>query len=324
MTHVTPPPSAPRRSDTVRFPLDVVYQAARMYYLEDATQVEIAARLDVSRPTVSRLIAEARRLGLVQISVIDPFVDENTGLADALREALGLNAVHLAPVTHSATLGRDLAVPVAAAIADMQLGVGDALLMSLGRTVHDLASSGMLPPLPGVTIVPAVGGQAEPQSWFQTNEITRMAAAATGARSSFLFAQALPSPAMRSGLEADPAFLQVRALWSSAKGALLGIGAPTATRHELSAGLPSDEHLFDEAAGDVCLNFFRADGSAVEFPGSERMVRVSRADLAALPHAVGVAVGVDKAPSILGAVRGSLINALVTDAVTARAVLAAV
>ncbi|MBF4633001.1 MarR family transcriptional regulator [Agreia pratensis] len=324
MTNATPPGRAARRADDVRFSLDVVYQAARMYYLEDATQVEIAARLDVSRPTVSRLIAEARRLGLVHITVVDPFLDETIGLADALRDALGLRSVHLAAVTHASTLGRDLAAPVAAAIAGMELEAGDALLMSLGRTVHDLARSGMLPPLPGVTIVPAVGGQAEPQSWFQTNEITRMAAEATGARSSFLFAQTLPSPAMRVGLDADPAFMHVMELWHSAKGALLGIGAPTATRHVLSSGLPDDEGVFDDAAGDVCLNFFRADGSALEFPGSERMVRVPRATLEAMPHAVGVAVGLEKTASIIGAVRGSLINSLVTDSATARALLAAI
>lgn len=320
MSHVNSSLDAAGRA-AARFPLDVVYQAARMYYLEEATQVEIARRLDVSRPTVSRLIAEARRLDLVHISVTDPFVDENVGLAEALRDALGLKAVYLASVTHASTLGRDLAIPVAAAITDMELEDGDALLMSLGRTVHDLVFSGSLPPLHGVTIVPAVGGQAEPQPWFQTNEITRMAAEISGARSSFLFAQSFPSAGMRAGLEADPAFLQVTNSWRTAKGALLGIGAPTATRKNLSTGLPEDKHLFDEAAGDVCLNFFRADGSAVEFPGSERMVRVSRENLANIAHAVGVAVGMDKVPSILGAVRASLINRLVTDPVTAKAVL---
>jgi DNA-binding transcriptional regulator LsrR (DeoR family) len=53
------------------------------------------------------------------------------------------------------------------------------------------------------------------------------------------------------------------------------------------------------------------------------MVRVSRAALAAVPWAVGVAVGIEKAASIVGAVRARLINSLVTDAATARAVLAA-
>lgn len=303
-----------------RFPLDTVYQAARMYYLEDATQVEIASRLGVSRPTVSRLVAEARKAGLVRIEVVDPFQDETVALAERLQVVLGLRAVHLAPVTHATTLGADLAAPIAAAVEGMGLVPGDALLMSSGRTVHDVARAGM-PRLPGVQIVPTVGGQTDPMPWFQTNEITRTAAEHSGAIPAFLFAQALPSAAMRSTLDEDPAFQHVVGLWGRAKGAILGIGAPTPTRDGLARGIPFEDAVFDRAAGDVCLNFYAADGTAIEFPGSDRMVRTSREVLAAVPHAVGVAVGAAKVPSIIGAVRGHLVSELVSDAATARALL---
>lgn len=303
-----------------RFPLDTVYQAARMYYLEDATQVEIASRLGVSRPTVSRLVAEARRAGLVRIDVVDPFQDETVALAERLQVVLGLRAVHLAAVTHQATLGADLAAPIATAVEGMGLTPGDAVLMSSGRTVYDVAHAGM-PPLAGVQLVPTVGGQADPMPWFQTNEITRTAAERSGAIPAFLFAQALPSAAMRATLDEDPAFQHVVGLWGRAKGAILGVGAPTPTRDALARGIPVEDAVFDQAAGDVCLNFFAADGSPIEFPGSERMVRTSREVLAGVPHAVGVAVGAAKVPSIVGAVRAGMINELVTDAATARALL---
>lgn len=305
-----------------RFPLDTVYQAARMYYLEDATQAEIAARLGVSRPTVSRLVSEARRAGLVRIEVVDPFRDETAALGERLRVVLGLQAVHLAAVTHEATLGADLAAPLGRALAGMELIPGDAVLVSSGRTVYDVAHSGM-PRLPGVQLVPTVGGQADPTPWFQTNEITRAAAQRSGAIPAFLFAPALPSGAMRATLDDDPAFQHVVGLWSRAKGAVLGIGAPTSTRSALARGVPFEGDVFEHAAGDVCLNFYAPDGSAIEFPGSDRMVRTPREVLAAVPHAVGVAVGPEKVSSILGAVRGRLVNELVTDAATARALLTA-
>ncbi|PCN49020.1 DNA-binding transcriptional regulator [Curtobacterium sp. 'Ferrero'] len=314
------PPASPTEAGRSRFPLDTVFQAARMYYLEDATQVEIAARLGVSRPTVSRLVAEARRAGLVRIEVVDPFQDETVALAERLQVVLGLQSVHLAAVTHPATLGVDLAGPIATAFEGMGLAPGDAVLMSSGRTVYDVAQAGM-PRLSGVQLVPTVGGQADPMPWFQTNEITRTAAEHSGAIPAFLFAQAIPSAAMRATLDEDPAFQHVVGLWGSAKGAVLGIGAPPATRDAIARGIPVQDAAFDLAAGDVCLNFFAADGSAIEFPGSDRMVRTSREVLAAVPHAVGVAVGEAKVASIIGAVRGRLVNELVTDAATARALL---
>jgi DNA-binding transcriptional regulator LsrR (DeoR family) len=306
---------------SARFSVDSVYQAARMYYVEEATQVEIASRLGVSRPTVSRLVAEARRLGLVRIEVTDPYHDENIELGAKLKSALGLQDVWLSATTHATTLGDNLSEAVASALANMSLKAGDVLLVSSGRTMHEVAQ-GPLPPLPGVQLAPTVGGLTEPSPWFQTNEITLRAAERSGGFPSFLFAQALPSVDMRRSLDDDPAFQHVVGLWETARGALLGIGAPTVTRDTISRFIPVAEGSFDDAVGDVCLNFFDAAGDALEFPGSDRVVRTSRAVLQHIPHAVGVAVGPEKVPSILGAVRARLVNELVTDTVTARALLA--
>ena len=45
---------------------------ARRYYLEDKKQSDIAGELGISRPMVSRLLAEARELGVVEITIHDP------------------------------------------------------------------------------------------------------------------------------------------------------------------------------------------------------------------------------------------------------------
>ncbi len=291
---VSTEPSVQPEGARSRFPLDTVYQAARMYYLEDATQAEIADRLGVSRPTVSRLVSEARRAGLVRIEVVDPFRDETVALAAELRDALGLRAVRLAAVTHQATLGADLAAPVAAAIEAMA-----------SRPVTPSWSPRAAPSTTSRTPVcrrcrassssrPSED-RPTPNRWFQTNEITRAAAERSGAIPAFLFAPALPSETLRASLDDDPAFQHVVGLWRRAKGALLGIGAPVVTRHEIArAACRSRTRPFDRAAGDVCLNFFAADGSAVEFPGSDRMGADLPRGPRGRPHAVGVAVGPGK------------------------------
>ncbi|WFR66815.1 sugar-binding domain-containing protein [Curtobacterium flaccumfaciens] len=172
-------------------------------------------------------------------------------------------------------------------------------------------------------LAPTVGGHVDPLPWFQSNEITRTAAARSGATPSFLFAEALPSAAMRASLDADPSFRHVVDLWHRASGAVVGVGAPPATREALATGVPVDDQVVRDAAGDVSLNFFRRDGTPIEFEGAERMVRTPRAALAAIPHVVATAIGVEKAPSVVGGIRAGLIGELVTDVRTARAVLAA-
>ena len=43
--------------------------AAKLYYEENLTQAEVAARLGVSRPTVSKMLTRAREAGIVHIEV---------------------------------------------------------------------------------------------------------------------------------------------------------------------------------------------------------------------------------------------------------------
>lgn len=42
---------------------------ARRYYLENQRQSDIAKELGVSRPLVSRMLSEARELGVVEITI---------------------------------------------------------------------------------------------------------------------------------------------------------------------------------------------------------------------------------------------------------------
>ncbi|WGW11316.1 sugar-binding domain-containing protein [Saxibacter everestensis] len=304
-----------------RFPLETLYQAARMYYLDDATQVEIAAKLRVSRPTVSRFLAEARRVGLVQIDVIDPQQANEGSLGHELADALGLQKVYLSGGNHSAGMLSGLSAQVGAAIEDMQLVPGNSLLVSSGRTLYEVSRT-RLPSLAGIVLAPTVGGQAEPEPWYQTNEITRAVAEKTGAHPTFLFAQAMPSAQLYQSLLSDPSFQRVTRLWDTAKGALLGIGAPPAARGSISRFIPLDDDSLVNAVGDVCLNFFAADGTEIEFTGSDRVVRTSPAMLRKIEHTVGVAVGAEKTLSIIAAAKGGYIRQLVTDTATADAILA--
>lgn len=62
-------------------------EAARLYYQSDYSQQQIAEQLNISRPTVSRLLQYAKEKGYVQIRVMDllriwmrsvPYLKRNT------------------------------------------------------------------------------------------------------------------------------------------------------------------------------------------------------------------------------------------------------
>lgn len=305
-----------------RFSPELMYAAARLYYVEEATQAEVATALGTSRATVSRLLAEARRHGIVQIDVRPPPASVHSDLAARTASALGLEHVHLSEGSASSHLGATLAPPLSAALRQTGLRSGDVLLVASGRSLYEAAQF-ELPRLPGVLVVPTVGGQDETDAWYHTNEIARAVAVKIDGRPVFLHAPALPGPELYAGLQREPSIRRVLSLWREAACAVVGIGAPPSTRDSISNSVPTDAPGLDEAVGDICLRFFDETGTPITYPGIERLMALELGDLRDLPAVIAVAVGPEKVAGIVAGAQMGYFNQLVTDVSTATLLLAA-
>jgi len=73
--------------------------------------------------------------------------------------------------------------------------------------------------------------------------------------------------------------------------------------------------------GDTCCRFFDAAGRAIRGVVHDRVLAVELDDLRRIPTVIGVATGPDKAPGVLGALRGELVDGLITDASLALALV---
>lgn len=312
--------TATRSPSEGRFPAALVYEAARLYYFDQATQAQIAEQLGTSRPTVSRLLAEARDTGIVEIRLREPKHPSTADLEQQLVESLGLAAAYVAASAAGVPIGRLLAGRVADALTQAQLSPGDALLVSSGLSVFGIAQQ-PLPALPGVQLCPTVGGVEEPEPHYQTNEITRALALKVNGVPVMLYAPALPSAPLHAVLMDDPQVRRVTQLWKSARAALLGIGAPPHHRSSLPSVI-SSAPLYG-AVGDICARPYDAEGSPLDFPGIERLVAMTLDDLRRVEHSIGIAIGAQKVESIAVAVRAGYVNTLVTDSDTAQLLMSA-
>ncbi len=301
--------------------LGLLHTVATMYYLEEANQAEIATKLSISRPAVSRLLTEARRLGVVQF-VIPPLTQPTfTQLSAELSTALGINRVYLAAPAPARAIGRALAPALGTALRGAGLRPGSIMVLATGKAIYETIEH-ELPASPGVIVTPAVGGQDEPEAWYQANELARIMAERIGGYPTFLYAPALPGKRLHKTLLNDESTAHVLDLWQRARCAILGIGAPPAQRDSISAAIPlNSSELLDRAVGDVCLRFFDINGEAVNFPGSERIFGIDAQTLKKIPVRIALAIGSEKARSIIGAARAGFINELVTDPATGQAVL---
>jgi len=328
MTSSQPQRAARRVSAEPATEASLLYRSAKLYYEQDATQAQIAARLGTSRATVSRLLSEARRQGIVRIEVRPPEPDEHT-LEQEVAEALGLQRVYLGtspkpPGDGNGELlvGEALSPAVGRALLNAELAPGDVLLVSSGRAVYDVATRD-LPRLPGVVVAPTVGGTDQPEGWYQTNEATRRLADRIGGRATYLFAPALPGPELFETLRNDPAIQRVTHLWPYARCVLTGIGAPPLLRQYIPDFIPSNLSSLIPAAGDISSRFYDRDGAPLSFPGSERLMGIELELLRSIPAVIAVAAGREKTTSIIAAARAGYFNRLVTDPATARVLLSA-
>jgi DNA-binding transcriptional regulator LsrR (DeoR family) len=310
------------------FPASLLYAAAKLYYTEDATHAEVAAQLGTSRATVSRLLAEAKRQGIVRIEVVPPAEVATGDLADRLARALSLTTVFLSHPLPSPGPGRTvvdvmgsaLAPAVGRALSAAGLLPGDVLLVSSGRTVYEVAQHELVP-LPGVLVAPTVGGNDQPEEWYQTNEITRLVANRINGRPNYLFAPALPGSDLYPSLLNDPSIQKVLHLWPRARCALMGVGAPPLLRSDIPQFVPTGSDSLRAAVGDVCSRFYDRSGDEVDFDGRDRLIAVELEALRHVPVTIAVAVGQEKIESIVGGARGGYFNQLVTDPSTAAAIL---
>lgn len=323
--------SSANEGESSHFPPPLLYAAARLYYEDDATQAEVAEKLGTSRATVSRLLAEAKRQGIVRIEVVPPAEARSGDLADRVARALGLESVYLSAALPAPgpgrsvidVMGRALAPAVGRALGEAGLLPGDVLLVSSGRTVYEVAQHD-LTPLPGVVVAPTVGGNDQPEEWYQTNEITRLVANRVGGRANYLFAPALPGPELYQSLLNDPSIQRVLQHWPTARCALMGVGAPPLTRSDIPRFVPTGSTSLRAAVGDVCSRFYDRAGDQVEFEGSERLIALTLEALRHIPVTIAVAVGKDKLDAITAGARGGYFKQLVTDATTGQALLDAV
>jgi DNA-binding transcriptional regulator LsrR (DeoR family) len=301
-------------------------KAARLYFLEDRSQDDVAAVLGTTRSNVSRILKQARDLGIVEIRIVDP-AGRDQELELALRTRFGLTDARVLEATPEtdvlAGVGR-----LAVRWLDDTLRDGQVVALSWGQTLQAVVRAVDGLSRRDVEVVQLVGGLSSLDSALTGQELVRELSERMGARHRYLHA-----PALFGSAEALTLLLRERTIagaLDAAKAAdiaVVGIGAPGIGSSEAlldALGLrPAERAEFDAsgAVGDVCARFFDLSGREVRSVVAERVLAVTLDDLRAIPVVAGVAAGPEKALGILGALRGRIVDVLICDQAAARSVL---
>lgn len=295
-------------------------RAARMYYLENLPQSDIARALGVSRSNVSRILTAAREAGIVEIRIHEPAVRGHE-LENALQAKFGLRACLVAvDGVHRTPL--DAVGSVGAAWLEDNLGDARRIALSWGRTVQSLVTNLQdRSPHPDLEVLPLVGGFSTVDVSHNPNAVVRGLAAKLGAHYRPLLAPAVVrSMQARDALLGEPAISQVLDDAGKADIAIIGIGSvhhgSTAAIVEAMDFTGEEAESFENSpvVGDTCTRFFDAEGRLVSSPADSRVISINLDALRSIPTVVAVAEGAQKVRAVHGALRGGLIDVLVVDA----------
>ena len=308
-----------RRSD------ERLAEAARLYYVKELTQEQVAKELGTTRSNVSRMLDAARRQGIIRFKVTHPLARQ-PALEQRIVEVFELSeAVVLAASSADELLERT--GELAARWLAEHVEDGQAITLSWGRTLKAMAGHLEVERAYDVSVV-QIGGDMQLDPRLSGHELVREVAARLGGQYSYLHAPAiLDSPKTVSDLLANRNIAAEMEKARQADIALVGIGG---FGHGFSAQIIESAHLSaDERAqledlapaGDIGARFFDEWGEQVPGPLRDRVLALELEELAAIPTVVAVAAGAQKARGVWAALRGGLVDTIVCDQSVAAAAL---
>jgi DNA-binding transcriptional regulator LsrR (DeoR family) len=290
-----------------------------LYYVQNLTQQEIAARLHLSRPKVSRLLQQARDLGIVQISIVHTN-GNHIHLESELERRYGLQEVLIVDMDEDDPSEQALKHHLGMAAAgyfERSIQPGDVVGIAWGTTLEAMIQSVHLELSgPQVHVVQVLGGIGPAEAKVHAADLSRRLASQIGGSLTLLQTPAIVSSRqVRDVLLADENIREAVAMFSRLTIAYVGIGPlethvlPRADIEELGqAG----------AVGDIALRFFDEQGRPVNTSLADRLIAIGLDELNRAKTVVGVAGGERKYSAIRGALLGGHLDVLVTDSATAR------
>jgi DNA-binding transcriptional regulator LsrR (DeoR family) len=306
-----------------------MYEAAIRYYIHNETMESIARHLQVSRSSVSRLLAEARRTGIVRISLASE-VGSRSPAALALAEAFGVT-VHLVTVGDSAstTARLERVCRLAASLLSESVHDGALIGAAWGVTIANTVRYLERRPLRDAYIVQMNGGN-NPQDTaaFYVGSILQPLGDAFDAQViHFPVPAFFDYRATKEAMWRERSVQAVIAYRSRIDIAVFGVGAihGRVPSHVYSSGYLDPEDIAQLASegvvGDVNTVLLREDGSYADIEINARATGLTPEEMQRIPLRIGVVADPSRAAALLGALRAKTMTDLVLDDATAHAVL---
>ena len=304
----------------------ILYNVAKMYYLEGKKQEEIAALLKRSRSSVSMLLTEAREAGIVEIKLKNPLGNDDE-LSELFESRFGLSKCYVVPTSLRDTgLLIKLVAESAVDVFNAELRSNDTIGVAWGRTCYEFMSQYYNDSLHlDLNLVPLIGGSNLTLKRYQLNHMVRDFAEKLNAVPHFIHA-----PAMADSLDdyrlyrSSSVMKRITGLWEKMDMAVVSIGMPPGPEEndvpDYLGGMVVTSPEFRNRAGDICGWPIDEQGHFLSGKAADLLIACGPDQLRKTKKVFGLVAGLEKRNAVRAGLLSGIIDYLIIDEQTARAV----
>ena len=303
---------------------EIRIRAAWLYYVEGLTQQETARLLKINRVQVTRLLAEARKRGEVDIR-INASISSVIEVERAVEQAFGIAKVIIAPMASEELDPTKAIASVAGQFisdyvhSDMKIGVG------WGRTLYSTLPHIRGRDLEKIRVISLLGGISQAKRFNPAEFAWQFTELFNG--EGYL----VPAPALVDSAETKHALLercginQIFELADNLDVAFLSAGGieGITTSYRLGHVSEADRQslIAAGAVGDLLYNFISEDGGLVDHNVNTRVISIGIDRLKNAKNRILISGGKEKVKVLLGCLRLVKPTVFITDEFTAKAIL---
>lgn len=298
-------------------------EIAKMYYEEDLTQNEIAKRIGVSRPLVSKMLSDAKEAGIVSISIKSPFATDEF-LMEEIKKIYNIQGGMVIPHSDTDYLTDQVILNNVISYIDTNLKNYKKFGLGWGKTISDLVQkmdfSEKKMDLEGY-ICPLVGNISMPTKEFHSNELVMMFSQMTKLKPSYLFA-----PAFLSSEQEETLFINIEnyknieKLWKKLDVVILGIGNHPSVPDLATASRFGDKLHKEKAIGNILSYYYDKNGRFIS-GDNDFSIKISLKDLKKVKQVIGICSSKTNKEAVIGGLKTGLITHLIVDEALAKEII---
>ncbi len=304
--------------------INSMIRIAKKYYELNMSQEEISLQEEISKSSVSRMLKKAAMMGFVRHEIVYP-IKSVAQQEQLIRQMFDIEHLFIVPKMVD-DLDIRLSDTCRTVAQDLNRFISDREIVSVswGRTIEKLSSLlvAPVPPKKGIKIVQLNGSIATSVLSTKTAGILERFTEAYSGVGYILAAPAfVDNEDIASAIKMDSRIRSVLDMARESTIAVFGVGqlSEQSVLVERGAITSDDVRILSGkgAVGDVCSRFFDINGKAVDQTYEARTIGMDLDDLKKKKHRIGIAVGIEKADAIIGALAGKLMTSLYMDEMTA-------